>query len=324
MPLISIIVPVYKAENTLAECVESLLSQTLQDLEIILVDDGSPDRCPEMCDHYAEDPRIKVIHKENGGVSSARNAGLDAAEGKYIGFVDSDDWIEPEMYQVLYDAIRRESADLAMCNVVYDDGATSKVMPLSAQLPPIGKAGRTEALRLILFYFGYGCVVYNKLYSRETFNHEPAIRFEPTIFYGEDLLAVTQFVLRIEHATYHSKALYHYRIHAGSASNKVSQTMLTEFEALRRLELLLPVELKGYCPATQANRALHFACRALLSNEIGILSELRAIFDAANASYRTWRSFMGMFPAPYRLRLWLARFSFIGACRIWNLLRKFS
>ena len=97
-PLVSVIVPVYKVEKYLDKCIESIVGQTYENLEIILVDDGSPDNCPTMCDEWAQkDSRIKVIHKENGGLSSARNAGLDACTGDYIGFVDSDDWIEPDM-----------------------------------------------------------------------------------------------------------------------------------------------------------------------------------------------------------------------------------
>lgn len=95
MPLFSIIVPVYKAEKYISECVDSVLAQTFENFELILADDGSPDRCPEICDEYAKkDSRIKVIHKENGGASSARNSGIDAACGEYIIFLDSDDYWE--------------------------------------------------------------------------------------------------------------------------------------------------------------------------------------------------------------------------------------
>ena len=106
--LISIIVPVYKVEAYLDECVQSLVSQTYKNLEIILVDDGSPDKCPQMCDEWAKkDSRIRVIHKPNGGLSSARNAGLDVAKGGYIGFVDSDDFFDSKMYEVLYEGLTR-------------------------------------------------------------------------------------------------------------------------------------------------------------------------------------------------------------------------
>lgn len=116
-PLISVIVPVYKVEKYLRRCVDSIIGQTYKNLEIILVDDGSPDSCPAICDEYArKDQRVKVIHKANGGQSTARNAALDIASGDYIGFVDSDDWIELGMYQALIDSITTEQADIIQCN----------------------------------------------------------------------------------------------------------------------------------------------------------------------------------------------------------------
>ena len=97
--MISVIVPIYNVEKYLPQCVESLMNQTLKDIEIILVDDGSPDCCPVICDEYAEkDKRIKVIHQKNAGVSAARNEGLKNAQGAFIGFVDPDDWVAPEIY----------------------------------------------------------------------------------------------------------------------------------------------------------------------------------------------------------------------------------
>lgn len=123
--LISVIVPVYKVEQYLEKCVNSITAQTYSNLEIILVDDGSPDKCGDICDSLAEkDKRIKVIHKMNGGLSSARNAGIDIATGQYIGFVDSDDFIEPEMYEKLLKLIKQEGTKLAVCavNYVYEDG----------------------------------------------------------------------------------------------------------------------------------------------------------------------------------------------------------
>ena len=114
--LITVIVPVYKVEKYLDRCVQSIVDQTYTNLEIILVDDGSPDNCPKMCDEWAKkDKRIKVIHKQNGGLSDARNAGLEKAKGKYVGFVDSDDYISPIMYEKLYKCIIDNQADMAMC-----------------------------------------------------------------------------------------------------------------------------------------------------------------------------------------------------------------
>ena len=116
--LISVIVPVYKVEKYLAQCMDSILSQTHKDLEIILVDDGSPDNCGAMCDEYAKrDSRVKVIHKANGGLSDARNVGLAVCTGDYISFVDSDDYIAPDLYELLATFAEKEDLDVAMCGM---------------------------------------------------------------------------------------------------------------------------------------------------------------------------------------------------------------
>ena len=123
--LISVIIPVYKVEKYLDKCVESIVNQTYKNLEILLVDDGSPDNCPKMCDDWAKkDDRIKVIHKENAGVSMARNTGIDNASGEYIAFVDSDDYILPTMYEKLLESAEQNNSDIVMCRFsnVYEDG----------------------------------------------------------------------------------------------------------------------------------------------------------------------------------------------------------
>ena len=119
MPKVSIIVPVYNAEKYLQECVESALCQTLSDIELILVDDGSTDSSPTLCDQYAaQDRRVKVIHKPNGRAASARNAGLRAASGEYVAFVDADDWISPDMYEKML----QTNADVTLCDYVRFQG----------------------------------------------------------------------------------------------------------------------------------------------------------------------------------------------------------
>lgn len=121
---ISVIVPIYNVEKYLRRCIDSIINQTYKNLEIILVNDGSPDNCGVICDEYSnKDERIKVIHKKNGGLSDARNAGLEIATGSYIGYVDSDDWIEPNMYEDLINVISYEDSDIASCmvNKIWDE-----------------------------------------------------------------------------------------------------------------------------------------------------------------------------------------------------------
>lgn len=129
--MISVITPIYKVEPYLDRCVQSIVDQTYQNLEILLVDDGSPDNCPAMCDAWAQqDSRIKVIHKANGGLSDARNAGMAAAAGEYIAFVDSDDWIAPEMLEKLLYALDRDHSDIAACTVkmVWEDDTPDELL----------------------------------------------------------------------------------------------------------------------------------------------------------------------------------------------------
>ncbi|MBO7519734.1 MAG: glycosyltransferase family 2 protein [Clostridia bacterium] len=126
-PLISVIIPVYRVEEYLKRCVDSITGQHYENLEIILVDDGSPDRCGEICDKYQKlDGRIKVIHKENGGQSSARNAALDIAKGEYITFADSDDAADPDMISYLYEAIRKSGSQIAICGFCKITGSRSE------------------------------------------------------------------------------------------------------------------------------------------------------------------------------------------------------
>ena len=120
---LSLIVPVYNMEKYLDKCLDTLLLQTLKDYEIILVDDGSPDKCPQICDEWAQrDSRIRVIHKENGGLSDARNAGINVCTGEYISFVDSDDFIKPDMIEKLYSAATKMGADIVACGILTCEG----------------------------------------------------------------------------------------------------------------------------------------------------------------------------------------------------------
>ena len=128
-PLISIIIPVYNVAPFLSQCIQSVLDQTYTHLEVIIVDDGSTDESPAICDKFAKlDTRIKVIHKKNGGLSDARNAGLDIASGDFIGFVDSDDWIENDMYETLYNLLNKYQADISACAHYIEYGTKTKAV----------------------------------------------------------------------------------------------------------------------------------------------------------------------------------------------------
>lgn len=163
---ISIIIPVYKVESYLRECLDSVLGQTYRALEILLVDDGSPDGCPAICDEYAaRDDRVRVIHKPNGGLSDARNAGLEAAAGQWIGFVDSDDYIAADMMEKLHLAASRTGAGIAACGyrVVSGTGAAAPAGAGERELV----LERDDAIRLLLEDKRLQNYVWNKLYRAE-------------------------------------------------------------------------------------------------------------------------------------------------------------
>lgn len=182
-PKISVIVPVYKTEGLLDRCVESIVGQTYKNLEIILVDDGSPDNCPAMCDEWAEkDSRIRVIHKENGGVSSARNAALDIATGDYIGFVDSDDWIEPEMYSSLIQKISESGKNIALCSYYAVEISGERYECRCVVDKEV--LDKDDYFRFIVLG-GDGGYIWNRLYDADILKE---VRFDEDILYSEDLL----------------------------------------------------------------------------------------------------------------------------------------
>lgn len=182
-PKISVIVPVYKTEGLLDRCVESIVGQTYKNLEIILVDDGSPDNCPAMCDEWAEkDSRIRVIHKENGGVSSARNAALDIATGDYIGFVDSDDWIEPEMYSSLIQKISESGKNIALCSYYAVEISGERYECRCVVDKEV--LDKDDYFRFIVLGADGG-YIWNRLYDADILKE---VRFDEDIWYSEDLL----------------------------------------------------------------------------------------------------------------------------------------
>lgn len=210
--LVSIIVPVYNVEKYLDQCVKSIVDQTYRYLEIILVDDGSPDNCPQICDKWAEeDPRIKVIHKSNGGLSDARNAGMNVAAGEYIAFVDSDDFIDERMYATMVTAMQDTGADVASCGRVIFDGITSKKdHVLDCARVYSAKDGLSELL-------SGGSIeeaVWDKVYKKSLFD---GVSF-PVGEINEDLVITPKILLKSHSIVHVGEAYYFYRVNPNSIS----------------------------------------------------------------------------------------------------------
>ena len=258
-PELSIIVPIYKVEKYLDECIQSILGQTFTDLELILVDDGSPDACPQMCDAAAEqDSRVRVIHQKNGGLSAARNTGIEAARGNWLGFVDSDDFVAPDFYEKLYNAAVNADADCAVCSVqlTHEDGSRMDT-------PPQWKAyggGYTgeEILKTITWQNNAPYLVaWNKLYRREVFRtlRYPVGRINEDVFVFAELFDTIKMVVCVE------QPLYFYRQRTGSImQSKCTLRNLDEmwsfvhcfecFQRSGRMEMLPFVESRIFAKLT--------------------------------------------------------------------------
>lgn len=212
-PVISIVVPVYKVEVYLEKCVNSILNQTFTDFELILVDDGSPDNCPAMCDEYAKkDARIKVIHKANGGLSDARNAGIDIAKGTYIGFVDSDDYVAPDMYERLFNLIDENKCDISICQAVIVGEGEEAVYENSDKVYVLDK---DQAIYQMICNRLFSVNAWNKLYKKELFEN---IRYPKGLLY-EDLATTYKLISICDNIVYSPMKKYAYLQRNGSIMN---------------------------------------------------------------------------------------------------------
>lgn len=224
---VSIIVPIYKVEKYLEKCVDSLTNQTYKNIEIILVDDGSPDNCPLLCDDFSKlDDRIVVVHKKNGGLSSARNAGLDVCTGDYIMFIDSDDYIANNMVESLLDFNKSINADLVICDyyLVYDS-------KLKSQNHFKRKKVVTENSKFEMLYQSkYAIptlVAWNKLYRRELFNN---LRYDEGKLH-EDEFIICKILKNAKKIAYLPEKLYYYVQRDGSIMSKFSLKSFDKIEA---------------------------------------------------------------------------------------------
>lgn len=208
-PLISIIVPIYKVEKYVTKCIETIMNQTYKNIEIILVDDGSPDNSAQICDEYAKkDNRIVVIHQKNGGLSNARNSGLNIAKGEYIGFVDGDDYISNDMYETLYNAIKENNAQMSICDF-YIVNEKEEELPNKVKTEikeDIKIFNRQEAMREMLIDKNIRGYVWTKLFKKECFEN---LRFPEGRNYEDIAISIKCFE-KTDKIVYINKQKYYY------------------------------------------------------------------------------------------------------------------
>ena len=250
MAQITVIVPVYKVEKYINRCVDSILTQSFHDFDLVLVDDGSPDTCPQICDAFAEkDERIVVIHKENGGLSDARNAGIDWAmehsDSAWLAFVDSDDYLHPDYLQRLFNAAMKEAADLVICDFVRVSDAEEIVEEKHSFYDCVVEDRRELFARMMKNW--RVVPAWNKLYGKSVFSE---LRFAVGKIHEDDF-AIHHVLWNCRKAVFIPDGLYYYRIRSNSImATETPKSRLDGFEAL--------VERYEFCQSHQllGNRAI--------------------------------------------------------------------
>ena len=236
MKKVSVIIPVFNSEMTLNRCIDSLLSQTIKDIEIILVDDGSSDGSSKICDEYASnDRRVRAIHKNNGGLVSARKAGVKAAKGDYVGYVDSDDWVEPEMYESLRKIADRDNADMVCSGYIMEGGYISKEYDNFSE-GCYTNDGRKDLLEKMIFDMNIKDLGLRRSLCCKLFRRSILERVQDQIpdevSYAEDMLCTLTFALNCNSISVVKKGWYHYIINNTSMTQAPNTDYLSRVNAV--------------------------------------------------------------------------------------------
>jgi len=276
MAKISVIIPVYNVESYLRKCLDSVVSQTYSDLEILLINDGSLDNCGEICDEYAaKDARIKVFHKENGGVSSALNIGLRQFTGDFVGFVDSDDWVEPDLFAELLSSI--DGCDISVCSYYKEQTTGSEIVTNAKQIDKTPIPYENMLLYPLMRddYMGFCGYMWNKLFRGNLFR---GMQFDERINYAQDVLLYSELVKNNKaKGRYINKPLYHYVVSrqdsiTNSDSFNVKGVIL---EVYKRVEALLPSEHKFWARGFYCHHASVICELALMKNNKDMLIKMQ-------------------------------------------------
>lgn len=316
---VSIIVPVYNAADVLSRCMLSLSAQTFPEIQIIVVDDGSTDESARICDEWEKrDERVHVIHQRNGGVSAARNAGLDYAQGEYVLFVDSDDTLKEGAVSLLYALASSQKADVVIYN--YETVIDSHTVGRNSAIGDGGEGALTpdKALCLALSPQGTKGYIWNKMFRRELLEQTPGIRFDSDIHFCEDLLFVVQAEKRARNICYTNEILYRYSSNPGSAVHVMNDKTITLLDAFARMLPQLHGQGKLYCAAQYAVMSMELLYWAYDTHN----ASLRRRCSATLRQY--WKSYVaveGEYPSKTRLRMGLAHACAPIFCRVWNAIK---
>ena len=311
MDLISVIIPVYNVEKYLDICVESVVRQTYENLEIILVDDGSTDNCPAICDEWArKDSRIKVIHKQNGGLSSARNVGMKNASGDYIGFIDSDDVISLDMYEKLLSSLKENEADIAQCGY-FTFSDYSQISDFNNDKTVYTrKFNSHNAVKSLLTDGTVSVICWSKLYKNQVIKN---VFFEEGVI-NEDVLWTYQVLAKSDNVVTISGKLYGYYQREGSIMNSAySERRFDALYALSKRSDAVKTDFPDLFPLAERAYAggcmyhYQWLCRLDDTEEyrdfrkrlhkMFLSSDLKSVFSVTDLKYKIWYTAFKHFPA---------------------------
>jgi len=317
--MISIIVPIYKAEPCLRKCVDSILAQTYTNLEVILVDDGSPDGCPAICDEYAaKDKRIVVIHQQNAGVCAARNAGLEAAKGSYVGFVDDDDWIESDLCEVLHAAMAASGADFVASSDCTDEHRPTKVSAAAYVV-----YSPKEAMRKLLDNRCDLTSVWGKLFARAIVD---VLRFHLDVAIAEDTLFTAEAIVRSKTVAYLDYRGYHYVSSADSVTHRFKENYWTNLKGIDLIVGLvkgLDCDLGAYAAGHVIDMDVYLAKHAVAKGALSRPAWARLAAHVRKYKSGYWRSLPFVKKCWARLLL-LGRVPFVAGRRSAHVLMRFK
>lgn len=318
--MISVIIPVYNVKSYLKKCVDSVINQTYKDLEIILVDDGSTDGSSEICDQYKTiDSRIKVIHKKNGGLSDARNCGIDISKGEYITFLDSDDWVDENIYKILYDALKKYDVNISICKLKQVCSEDEKLDVSKDNIIIYSSLELSKKL-----YYNNNTIIQivgacNKLYKKNVFKNK---RFPYGKFY-EDGFLIPILLNEAKNVAYIDKELLYYRQREGSITHKkfsektlecieVYEYLINYYKNNRLIELIdgpkkFLVENILMC--------YYLAKKSHLENKKDIMDNLLYKFESIDLKYNK--------PLKQNIKIHLFKISPVVYCFILELKNKF-
>ena len=321
---VSVIIPVYNVEPYLDKCVRSVLAQTLDGLEIILVDDGSTDQSGSMCDAYAaQDDRVRILHLENGGPARARNRGMELAQGIYIGFVDSDDYVDPSMFEQLYKTAEQTGSDIAMCDIAVDSAGA--IRPIGMNYQPLYSGSEIKDGLLRRYYTGVPNGLYsmcNKLFRRSMIVRH-SLKIDETLRRAEDAWFVFDCLKVAKIVSFLPEVLYYYYQNPASIMHSLRVDQFEKWTRTRN-RLLAENEQLGFALDWELfyRDYLYMTvvfCKELVRHrELGVV---RSVFE--DPTLLRAIPYRGDLPTHIRALLWLIEHrhhnAAIIAYRLWNL-----